>query len=57
MKKVVFTSLIFASYLFGTSIEDIVQKSLENNFDIKSLENSIEIANFQIKQAKIGKIQ
>ena len=52
MKKVVFTSLIFASYLFGTSIEDIVQKSLENNFDIKSLENSIEIANFQIKQAK-----
>ena len=52
MKKVVFTSLIFASYLFGTSIENIVQKSLENNFDIKSLENSIEIANFQIKQAK-----
>ena len=52
MKKVVFTSLIFTSYLFGTSIEDIVQKSLENNFDIKSLENSIEIANFQIKQAK-----
>ncbi|WP_066346651.1 TolC family protein [Aliarcobacter cryaerophilus] len=52
MKKVVFTSLIFASYLFGTSIEDIVQKSLQNNFDIKSLENSIKIANFQIKQAK-----
>lgn len=52
MKKVVFTSLIFTSYLFGTSIENIVQKSLENNFDIKSLENSIEIANFQIKQAK-----
>ena len=38
MKKVVFTSLIFASYLFGTSIENIVQKSLQNNFDIKSLE-------------------
>ena len=52
MKKVVFTSLIFASYLFGTSIENIVQKGLQNNFDIKSLENSIEIANFQIKQAK-----
>lgn len=52
MKKVVFTSLIFASYLFGTSIENIVQKSLQNNFDIKSLQNSIEIANFQIKQAK-----
>ncbi|MCT7470277.1 TolC family protein [Aliarcobacter cryaerophilus] len=52
MKKVVFTSLIFASYLFGTSIEDIVKKSLQNNFDIKSLENSIEIATFQIKQAK-----
>ena len=52
MKKVVFTSLIFASSLFGTSIENIVQKSLQNNFDIKSLENSIEIANFQIKQAK-----
>lgn len=52
MKKVVFTSLIFASYLFGTSIENIVQKSLQNNFDIKSLENSIEIANFQIKQAR-----
>ena len=52
MKKVVFTSLIFASSLFGISIEDIVQKSLQNNFDIKSLENSIEIANFQIKQSK-----
>lgn len=52
MKKVVFTSLIFASSLFGTSIENIVEKSLQNNFDIKSLENSIEIANFQIKQAK-----
>ena len=52
MKKVVFTSLILAIYSFGTSIEDIVQKSLQNNFDIKSLENSIEIANFQIKQAK-----
>ncbi|MGJ0328131.1 TolC family protein [Aliarcobacter cryaerophilus] len=52
MKKVVFTSLILAIYSFGTSIEDIVQKSLQNNFDIKSLENSIEIANFQIKQAR-----
>lgn len=52
MKKVVFTSLILTIYSFGTSIEDIVQKSLQNNFDIKSLENSIEIANFQIKQAR-----
>lgn len=52
MKKVVFTSLILTIYSFGASIEDIVQKSLQNNFDIKSLENSIEIANFQIKQAK-----
>lgn len=52
MKKVVFTSLILTIYSFGTSIENIVQKSLQNNFDIKSLENSIEIANFQIKQAK-----
>ncbi|MDX4036380.1 TolC family protein [Aliarcobacter skirrowii] len=52
MKKVVFTSLILTIYSFGASIEDIIQKSLQNNFDIKSLENSIEIANFQIKQAK-----
>ena len=52
MKKLVFIPLILASSLFSTSIENIVEKSLQNNFDIKSLENSIQIANFQIKQAK-----
>ena len=52
MKKLVFIPLILASSLFSTSIENIVEKSLQNNFDIKSLENSIQITNFQIKQAK-----
>jgi outer membrane protein, heavy metal efflux system len=52
MRKLVFIPLILASSLFSTSIENIVEKSLQNNFDIKSLENSIQITNFQIKQAK-----
>ena len=47
MKKLVFIPLILASSLFSTSIENIVEKSLQNNFDIKSLENSIEIAIFK----------
>ncbi|QKF74340.1 outer membrane efflux protein, TolC family, putative CusC [Aliarcobacter faecis] len=52
MKRVVFTSILVLNSLFAISIDNIVSKSLENNFDIKSLENSISIANYQIKQAK-----
>lgn len=52
MQKVVFVLIITINSLFSNSINEIVNKSLENNFDIKSLEKSIEIANFQIKQAK-----
>lgn len=52
MKRVVFSSLLVLNSLFAISIDNIVSKSLENNFDIKSLENSISIANYQIKQAK-----
>ena len=52
MKRVVFVLTFTISSLFSNSIDEIVSKSLESNFDIKSLEKSIEIAGFQIKQAK-----
>lgn len=52
MKRVVFVLTFTISSLFSNSIDEIVNKSLESNFDIKSLEKSIEIAGFQIKQAK-----
>ena len=52
MKKVVFISLFLGNILVGSSINNIVEKSLQNNFDIKSIEKSIQIANYQIEQSK-----
>ena len=52
MKKVVFISLFLGNILVGSSINNIVEKSLQNNFDIKSIEKSIQIANYQIEQSR-----
>ncbi len=52
MKKIVFCSLIAISSLFAVSIDDIVKVSLEKNYDVKSYEKSIQIANHQISLAK-----
>ena len=52
MKKVFFISLFLVNILVGSSINNIVEKSLQNNFDIKSIEKSIQIANYQIEQSK-----
>ena len=52
MKKVVFITSILLSSLIASSIEDITKKSLENSFDIKGLQKSIQIASEQINIAK-----
>lgn len=52
MKKIVFILVVIENFLFGSSIEEIVQNSLKNNFDIQSVEKSIQIANYEIKQSK-----
>jgi len=52
MKKIVFVLSISISFLSATSIEELVNSSFSNNYDLKALEKSIEVANHQIKLAK-----
>jgi len=52
MKKLVFVLSISISFLSATSIEELVNNSFSNNYDLKALEKSIEVANYQIKLAK-----
>jgi len=52
MKKIVFVLSISISFLSATSIEELVNSSFLNNYDLRALEKSIEVANHQIKLAK-----
>jgi len=52
MKKIVFVLSISIGFLSATSIEELVNSSFSNNYDLKALEKSIEVANHQIKLAK-----
>ncbi|WP_418184637.1 TolC family protein [Aliarcobacter vitoriensis] len=52
MKRVVFVLSIIISSLSATSIEELVNSSFSKNYDLKGLEKSIEVANYQIKLAK-----
>lgn len=52
MLKILFSSSLFISLLGAISIDELVKDSFEKNYDIKSLEKSIEIANHQIAIAK-----
>ncbi|RBQ31707.1 hypothetical protein CRU92_05695 [Arcobacter sp. FW59] len=52
MKRVVFVLSIIISSLSATSIEELVNSSFSRNYDLKGLEKSIEVANYQIKLAK-----
>ncbi|MDN5043816.1 TolC family protein [Aliarcobacter butzleri] len=52
MLKILFSSSLVISLLGAVSIDELVNDSFERNYDIKSLEKSIEIANHQIAIAK-----
>ncbi|MCT7909573.1 TolC family protein [Arcobacter lacus] len=52
MLKILFSSSLVVSLLGAVSIDELVNDSFEKNYDIKSLEKSIEIANHQIAIAK-----
>lgn len=52
MLKILFNSSLVISLLGAVSIDELVNDSFEKNYDIKSLEKSIEIANHQIAIAK-----
>ncbi|MDN5114740.1 TolC family protein [Aliarcobacter butzleri] len=52
MLKILFSSSLVISLLGAVSIDELVNDSFEKNYDIKSLEKSIEIANHQIAIAK-----
>ncbi|MFY4841454.1 TolC family protein [Aliarcobacter butzleri] len=52
MLKILFSSSLVISLLGAVSIDELVNDSFEKNYEIKSLEKSIEIANHQIAIAK-----
>lgn len=52
MLKILFSSSLVISLVGAVSIDELVNDSFEKNYDIKSLEKSIEIANHQIAIAK-----
>ncbi|AGR76401.1 outer membrane efflux protein, OEP family [Aliarcobacter butzleri 7h1h] len=52
MLKILFSSSLVISLLGAVSIDELVNDSFEKNYDIKSLEKSIEIANHQIAISK-----
>ncbi|MCG3687898.1 TolC family protein [Aliarcobacter butzleri] len=52
MLKILFSSSLVISLLGAVSIDELVNDSFEKNYDIKSIEKSIEIANHQIAIAK-----
>ena len=51
-KRLLLSSLITITFLYATSVDEIVINTLNNNYDLKSLEKSINLANEQIKISK-----
>ena len=51
-KKLLLSSLFTITFLYATSVDEIVINTLNNNYDLKSLEKSINLANEQIKISK-----
>ncbi|HJE02647.1 MULTISPECIES: TolC family protein [Arcobacteraceae] len=52
MKKIVLALFIICNFIYALTIDEIVSKSLEQNYDIRSLENSIEIASKELSRVK-----
>lgn len=51
-KRLLLSSLFTITFLYATSVDEIVINTLNNNYDLKSLEKSINLANEQIKISK-----
>lgn len=51
-KKLLLSSFFTISFSYALSVDEIVTNTLNNNYDLKSLEKSIELANEQIKISK-----
>lgn len=51
-KRLLLSSLFAVSFSYSMSIDDVVKNTLNNNYDLKSLEKSIEIANEEIRISK-----
>jgi outer membrane protein, heavy metal efflux system len=51
-KKLLLSSIFTISFSYALSVDEIVHNTLNNNYDLKSLEKSIELANEQIKISK-----
>jgi outer membrane protein TolC len=52
LKRILLSSSLTISLLSATTIDELVKNSFENNYDLKSLEKSINIANHQISLSK-----
>ncbi|MDY3201675.1 MAG: TolC family protein, partial [Arcobacter sp.] len=52
MLKIVLASSLTLSLLSAISIDELVNSTFENSYDLKSVEKSIEVANQQISIAK-----
>ena len=51
-KRLLLSSLFTITFLYATSVDEIVINTLNNNYDLKSLKKSINLANEQIKISK-----
>jgi outer membrane protein, heavy metal efflux system len=52
LKKILLSSSLTISLLSATTIDELVKNSFENNYDLKSLDKSIKIAEHQIELSK-----
>lgn len=52
MFKILLSSFLASSLLSAVTIDDLVKNSFEKNYDLKSLNKSIQVANEQIKVSK-----
>lgn len=52
MKKILLSAIATFSLLNAANLEQIVQEALSNNYELKSIEKSIDVANAQLKISK-----
>ena len=52
MLKILLSSFLASSLLSAVTIDELVKNSFEKNYDLKSLNKSIQVANEQIKVSK-----
>ena len=52
MKKVLLCLVFLVCLLKAVTIDELVKHTNENNYDLKSIDKSIQIANYQIELSK-----